>query len=182
MPTETPLAARRSRGQPISQGKQCIASGHGLHGGTAGVVAHLTVKCKDAQGNQRTKGDDVVLVSIQSEDGVGGTVDAHVVDNTDGTYTCTYLPTTATARARVTITVNGTHINGSPFFAQVEPGRTYAQSSECYGRGLFDGMSGQLCRFHIQTKDSYGNRCTTAGEMFMVCVKAVRSDYPRRWH
>ena len=111
----------------------------------------------------------------------GPPADAHVIDNTDGTYTCTYLPTLASPNCRVTVTVNGTHVVGSPFPAAVQPGRTDAQQSEVYGHGLNDGVSGAKNFFTIQTKDPYGNRCVYndgAKDHFSIRVFPVASLLP----
>ena len=93
-----------------------------------------------------------MLVSIAPEGGPSS--DAHVIDNTDGTYTCTYLPSIASPNCKVTVTVNGTHVVGSPFPAAVQPGRTDAQASEVFGHGLAnlvklgDGLDSLLHRSH----------------------------------
>jgi len=104
--------------------------------------------------------------------------DAHVIDNTDGSYTCTYLPTVAHPDCRVTVMVNGTHIVGSPFSAKVVPGPTSAVASECYGRGLYDGVAGVPNTFNIQTQDSFGNRRVHPGDKFCATVKPVQSLLP----
>ena len=127
----------------------------------------------------RTKGGDVVLVSIAPEGGPSS--DAHVIDNTDGTYTCTYLPSIASPNCKVTVTVNGTHVVGSPFPAAVQPGRTEAQASEVFGHGLTDGVSGCKNFFTIQTKDPFGNRCVHSEgvkDKFLVNIKPVHSLLP----
>ena len=124
-------------------------------------------------------GGDVVLVQLTSEG--GPSIDAHVVDNEDGTYTCTYLPTFASANCKVSVSVNGTRIVGSPFPAQVVPGQTDAQQSEVFGHGLNDGVAGQPNRFTIQTKDPFGNRCVYSEgnpEHFNIVVRPVHSLIP----
>jgi hypothetical protein len=90
-----------------------------------------------AASQARNKGGDVVLVYITPEG--GPSTDAHVIDNTDGTYTCTYLPSVASAYCKVTVTVNGTHVVGSPFPVPIHAGHTDAMSSEVFGHGLNDG-------------------------------------------
>ena len=133
-----PPPRRKGAGLFLTDGRQSVAAGNGLSGGVAGVTAVISVRCRDARNEPQTKGGDVVLVSITPEG--GPTTDAHVVDNTDGTYTCTYVPTIASANCRVKVTVNGTHVVGSPFPAQVAPGRTHALASEVFGHGLNDGV------------------------------------------
>ena len=172
IPALTPHPAR-NRVKPIAHGRMCEASGKGLEGGTAGVCSSVSIVCKDSAGKRLTTGGDVVVVTMKPE--LGPSVDAHVVDNTDGTYVCSYLPATASPRCRVAVTVNGAHLPGSPFFATVLPGKTDSRQSEVFGQGLHDGMSGSPCRFTIQTKDTYGNRCWSAGDKFSVVVKPLQS-------
>ena len=169
-----PPPRRKGAGLFLTDGRQSVAAGNGLSGGVAGVTAVISVRCRDARNEPQTKGGDVVLVSITPEG--GPTTDAHVVDNTDGTYTCTYVPTVASANCRVKVTVNGTHVVGSPFPAQVAPGRTHALASEVFGHGLNDGVAGQSNHFTIQTKDPFGNRCVASEgspDDFVVTVKPL---------
>ena len=121
----------------------------------------------------------MVLVTMTAEG--GPSTDAHVIDNADGTYTCTYLPTFASANCKVSVTVNGTRLVGSPFPAQVVPGRTDARQSEVFGHGLNDGVAGQPNRFTIQTKDPFGNRCVYGDgqkDNFHIVVRPVHSLIP----
>ncbi len=171
-----PHPMRKSVGVTATAGRMCVATGAGLQGGVAGVAAVVMVRTKDARGTARTTGGDVVLVSIQAMDVPGPSAEAHVIDSTDGSYICTYLPTVASANCRVSVMVNGTHINGSPFAAQVAPGRTYAGSCRVFGRGLSDGVAGQTSSFKIATKDVYGNRCVQPGD------SERRDAPPRRVH
>jgi hypothetical protein len=163
----------------MTSGRHCIAAGNGLSGGVAGVTAVVSVVCRDARNEKKTQGGDVVTVSMAAEG--GPTTDAHVIDNTDGTYTCTYLPTFASANCRVSVSVNGTHVIGSPFPAQVTPGRTEARASEVFGHGLNDGVSGQKNVFTIQTKDPFGNRCVASADekdVFNITIKPLASLVP----
>lgn len=177
----SPPPKRKGGGLFLTDGRQCVATGNGLNGGEAGVSQIVSVRCRDSRNEPMTKGGDVVLVSITPEG--GGTIDAHVVDNTDGSYTCTYMPTVASSACKVKVTVNGTHVVGSPFPATVAPGRTEARASEVYGHGLNDGVAGQPNFFTIQTKDPFGNRCVASAEEgekdeFVVLVKPLHALLP----
>ena len=188
----------------LTSGRHCIAAGNGLSGGVAGVAAIVSVRARDARAEvcfrtrvfafphslnsplslaffeqPRTKGGDVVLVCMTPEGGMSA--DAHVIDNTDGTYTCTYLPVVASPNCKVAVTVNGTHVVGSPFAASVQPGCTAAQATEVFGHGLNDGVAGQKNHFVIQTKDPFGNRCvhSEAGiDHFNITIRPVHSLLP----
>ena len=171
--TLTRNPARTKKAQPLTSGRHCIVSGPLKDGGQAGVVSLLTIHCRDATGQKRTLGGDVITVTLTPPDGTP--VKAHVVDNTDGTYTCTMLPQRASPHCALEVMVNGTHIEGSPFKVQMLPGTSDTKCTEVYGRGLYDGMSGRRCEFKIQTKDSYGNLCSKEGDKFAVSVKPIQS-------
>ena len=178
-----PHPSQKGREKLLTSGEHCLAAGNGLSGGAAGVAAVVAVRCRDARDEPRTCGGDVVLVTMTPEG--GPSTNAHVIDNTDGTYTCTYLPTIASANCKVSVTVNGTRLVGSPFPAQVVPGRTHARASEVFGHGLNDGVAGTTNRFTIQTKDPFGNRCVaTEGhkDSFAIVVKPVHSLIPEFEH
>jgi len=175
----TPHPKPKGGSYHMTDGRNCVAAGNGLAGGIAGVSAVVSVRCRDARNEPRTKGGDVVLVYIIPEG--HAPTDAHVIDNTDGTYTCTYLPSVASPNCKVTVTVNGTHVIGSPFPASVQPGRTEAQQSEVFGHGLNDGVAGQKNYFTIQTKDPFGNRCVhneANKDKFCIVIKPVHSLLP----
>ena len=130
--TLTRHPARSKRARPVTLGRQCIATGSLLEGGQAGVASVISIHCRDANGQRRTQGGDVVTVSLVPEG--SAPIDAHITDNTDGTYTCTLLPQRASPHCTLTVMVNGTRIEGSPFKTQILPGGTDASCSEVYGR------------------------------------------------
>lgn len=172
----SPRPVRKNGGKLISAGRQCQVVGPGLEGGVCGVASVIQIRCRTSGDAPVTMGGDIVNVSITP---VGGnTTHAHVIDNTDGSYTATYLPTIASPNCKVLIQINGTHVVGSPFSAQVTPGPTNALVSSVYGRGLYDGVAGQPCTFTIMTKDTYRNRCTLPGDQFSVTVKPIHSLLP----
>ena len=139
----TPHPARKKRDRPMTSGVHCVATGPLLEGGQAGVASVLSVHTRDANGQRRTSGGDVVTVTLLPHD--GAKVDAHVTDNTDGTYSCVVLPQKASPHCTLTVMVNGLRVEGSPFKTQILPGGTDTSCTEVYGRGLYDGMSGQRC-------------------------------------
>ena len=65
-PTLTPHPQLSKRRKPTSAGRQCVAYGVGLQGGTAGVVQVVTILCKDANGQRRHTGGDVVTLDMRS--------------------------------------------------------------------------------------------------------------------
>ena len=130
--TITPHPARSKRARPMTSGLHCIATGSLLEGGQAGVASVLSVHTRDANGQRRITGGDVVTVTLQPQD--GAIVKAHITDNTDGTYSCVVLPQKASPHCTLTVMVNGLRIEGSPFRTQVLPGGTDPSCSEVHSR------------------------------------------------
>lgn len=169
--------APRVRKQPATSPRLSVAGGSGLHGGQAGVCCSFRVVCKDVEGVKRTLGGDFILATLSYDNGLPS-IDAHVVDGTDGSYTASYTPFHCSASCKLTVLINGTHVEGSPYTAQVMPGEMEARLSEINGRGLYDGLAGHPCQFTIQTKDSFGNRGASSGEKFVVKVRHAPSPAP----
>ncbi len=132
--TITPHPGRsKSRNAPaMTSGLHSIATGSLLEGGQAGVASVMSIHTRDANGQRRTMGGDVVTVTLLPQD--GAKVDAHITDNTDGTYSCVVLPQRASPHCTLTVMVNGLRIEGSPFKTQILPGGTDASCTEVYGR------------------------------------------------
>lgn len=96
--------------------------GKGVQGGTAGQACTFQVQCKDTTGENRTTGGDIVVAKLLPPPEKGHVVDCHVIDNADGTYTCTYLPTKALRGVDLMVSVNGTNLAGTPFKASFDAG------------------------------------------------------------
>ena len=96
--------------------------GLGLESAIAGCVCSFKVIVKDKAGNKRAKGGDIVVARLV--DRLTGQIAAegHIVDNTDGTYYCSYVPTRFEAECCLRVTVNGTRLADSPFWPQFVPG------------------------------------------------------------
>ncbi len=75
----------------------------------------ITVRAKDAFGNNRLTGGETVTLSTTA-----GTLQGSVTDNGDGTYTQTLQSSTAVATATITGTIGGINItdNAEVFFAE----------------------------------------------------------------
>ena len=65
----TPHPARKKRDRPMTSGVHCVATGPLLEGGQAGVASVLSVHTRDANGQRRTSGGDVVTVTLLPHDG-----------------------------------------------------------------------------------------------------------------
>eukprot|EP00026_Physarum_polycephalum_P004961 Phypoly_transcript_04987.p1 GENE.Phypoly_transcript_04987~~Phypoly_transcript_04987.p1 ORF type:complete len:652 (-),score=88.56 Phypoly_transcript_04987:12-1967(-) len=96
------------------------ASGPGLAIYPASVPSatfvSFTVVARTASGAQRKTGGDNVTFSVS---GSALLPKPSVVDNHDGTYTATYMQNLAAAYFKVTVSINGGAISGSPFTVYV---------------------------------------------------------------
>ncbi len=81
---------------------------------TAGNVVTYTIVARDSFGNALTTGGHTVVVTITG----ANTASPTVFDNSNGTYTASYIPLVA-GSDNVVITLNTTAISGSPFTTTV---------------------------------------------------------------
>ncbi|XP_017291527.1 tripartite motif-containing protein 45 [Kryptolebias marmoratus] len=98
---------------------RCTIEGEGLHQGGEGQKGHFTLVCRDLAGEQMAQGGEHVLVSIVHKEKKNCTVQATVVDNSDGTYGVSYKPEEPGAYS-VWVCVKAQHIKGSPFNLHVK--------------------------------------------------------------
>ncbi|KAG7502617.1 tripartite motif-containing protein 45 [Solea senegalensis] len=98
---------------------KCTIEGEGLHLGREGQRGHFTLVCRDAAGEQMTRGGEHVLVSVVDKEKKNRTVETTVVDNNDGSYGVSYTaeePGTFSVR----VCVRAQHVKGSPFILNVK--------------------------------------------------------------
>jgi hypothetical protein len=101
----------RARKTPTTSPRLSLAVGRGLGGGRAGVCCSFRVVCKDADGNKRTLGGDAVSATLDYANGYPS-LDAYVLDNTDGTYTVSYTPLHASAHCTLQVRVREMGVHG----------------------------------------------------------------------
>lgn len=70
----------------------CEASGDGIHTARAGEEAHFVVTTKDKNGKNLPRGGAVVESVFHDP---SGAIAVRVVDNGNGTYSCSYVPKVA---------------------------------------------------------------------------------------
>jgi len=128
------------------------AYGIGLTHTTAGVDAYFTVQARDAAGNNRTTGGDVVVVTVVHERtghglvGEEGSLEGSLASSSlsgkepvavayliNGSYRVRYNATRA-GNTTVSVTINGVHVDGSPFLPYVSP--TVAHAAHCHAQGI----------------------------------------------
>jgi plastocyanin len=107
--------------ETITAPAQSVAFGPGLTTAAAGTTASFTVQARDTYGNNMTTSDAVIAVSFVDDTGVSQNIAHTATQNTDnkGLFTVTYTPTQSLA-SRITVTLNGTPIKGSPFTVSVQ--------------------------------------------------------------
>ena len=180
------------------------AYGIGLTHTTAGVDAYFTVQARDAAGNNRTTGGDVVVVTVVHErtgHGLAGLVGEEpslsslegslassslsgkepvaVAYLINGSYRVRYNATRA-GNTTVSVTINGVHVDGSPFLPYVSP--TVAHAAHCHAQGIglvsasaasASGSGGgghdtTVSNVTVYARDRFGNLLDRGGDQFVV--------------
>jgi len=125
--------------------------GAGASAAAAGAETSFTVRCRDAFGNPRAVGGDVVAAKVV----VGlSLVWAAAADNGDGTYTMTYV-VPVTGSFKLEVMLGTTAVMGSPFTLVVSPSVTSAALSFAEGAGT-PGSAGAATTFVIRPVDIHG--------------------------
>lgn len=146
------------------------------HSAVAGVALTLTLTTRDSRGQPLHAAADLVHVALDSSDAAH--VDGCAMDNSDGTWTLSILPVSASATTSLSVMLNGAHVSGSPFALAVHAGETSARDCVTSGSGLFDATTSSPGRFSIVAMDSFGNRRTAGGDAFRVELKLIDSLAP----
>ena len=81
-----------------------------------GKECKVTVTTKRVDGDRCTKGGS--KVSVQAQPRTGDVITVLDKDNQDGSYTASFVPR-QTGEVKLSITINGEHIKGSPYSVQV---------------------------------------------------------------
>lgn len=98
---------------------KCTIQGEGVERGCEGQRGKFTLVCRDTSGEQMGRGGDPVMVSIVHREKKGCSVEASVVDNSDGSYCVSYSPAEAGLYS-VWVCVKAQHVQGSPFVLNVK--------------------------------------------------------------
>ncbi len=130
----------------------------------AGTTTNVVIVARDEQGNDIKRSGDDIAVHVSGAN-LGVPID--VTDNGDGTYLASYVATSA-GEDEVTILLNGVHVEGSPFFHEVEPGAVDPQLSTATGPVM--GKVGVLMTVSMVARDRYGNQLEGGGSDVTVTV------------
>jgi len=131
--------------------------------GTAGLPTDIVIQARDGSGNLVSSGGETVVVTVSGDNNAGA---VPVTDQTNGTYTATYTPTTV-GTDYVAITINGTPISGSPFPSTVDLGAVSPARSTAT---VPDGSAGLETGIIVQARDAYHNPLSSGGETVVVTV------------
>jgi len=97
-----------------------------------------------------------------------GPVTCKIIDNNDGTYTGSYIPTTS-GTSELVIEVKteafgeGLINNGTPYQVHVVAGNAVATKTIATGPGLKGGHAGVKSEVTVITHDEFNNKCSTGG-------------------
>lgn len=191
-----------------SNAKFSSSFGQGLYKGTAGKEHVFTIQPNDVFGNVRgwprsTIADDrrhldqfYATAELVGNENPGLFVPVSITyDDDSTTYKASYKPrASGSYQLNVTLREEGktesSHIFGSPFFIQTQPGATFAQQSFADGgfgnclpwisspcSGLYHGMAGETSTFTIHAYDFNRNRRVSGGDKWDVSVSSSVYDY-----
>ena len=171
----------------------CKVVRKGPPGIKAGQTALLCFESCDKHGNRRTLGGDPFVASLtrvgggdtplaaalaaaaEEEGGREGGRDPEgppppaVLDELNGLYTVGYGWSRA-GTLRLSVTLHGVPIRGSPFALHVQADAPSAAHSEVYGEGLVGGVAGAALRLGVRLRDKHGSPCepVPSGVAFML--------------
>ena len=122
-----------------------VAFGPGLESFEVNCYGDFQVSCP-----HNVTADDLEVKAT----GPSGTKPVEIDEHGNGQFSCSYLPTMAGDHT-VEIKVDGKHIPGSPFTAQVQFA-AYTDKCRAEGPGLVSGTTSEPCRFKIIAKEGAG--------------------------
>ena len=96
------------------------AGGKGIADVTIGLEARFILTTRNSENEQCYEEFDNVAVEIRNDQGQNCTTGAQIQDNKDGSYNISYIAK-ETGLCKVSVTVNGEHVRGSPFALEVKP-------------------------------------------------------------
>ena len=129
--------------------------------GTAGGSTLIIVQARDANGNLRTTGGDVVAAAVTGANVANLAIGSGITDNGNGTYSIAYTPTAVGSDA-IAITLGGAAIGGSPYASVVGAGAHANFLIEAAGGGLIGAQTaGTPFSVRITARDANGNTKTT---------------------
>jgi hypothetical protein len=130
------------------------AFGAGLQTSIVRQLGEFTIIARDEDGNQRLTGGDQLAVAIRGTSNVR----PRLVDNDDGTYTCTYRAWVS-GIYNVMIWLNNVSLGESPYTLHVLSTRAAASKCELRGTGLNHAVAREPASFEVEFVDAFGQVC-----------------------
>ena len=168
----------------------CSAEGPGIGDSgpiPAGSEAVIRVTARDANGYVNSRGGSSFSISVETVEAINAFGDVEPngvalltpersVENSDGTYSYTYVPVIASTY-QVSVTRLGEHVHKSPFLVEVRPGEADPNTTTLYcddtaACALEPIEAGTQGFFFIQAKDQYGGNRTNYEDAFYYSVVA----------
>jgi len=158
-----------------------IATGPGIKSAAAGAPATFVVHTKDQEGNDFPTGGAKIIAHLHDK---SGSIPVNVVDNKDGTYTCSYSPKTAgktTLDVSIATEAFGTApIKDAPFSVTILPGLADPlnfgwEGLQLDANGRRVVVAGTPDVFTVTAKDGFGNQLQSGGLNVQGHVKGPHS-------
>ena len=142
---------------------------------TVDKVASFTIVAKDAFGNQKISGGDFFSVKVFDATGTVVSPAVSITDNGDGSYSCTWTPTTAIKTYEIRVLLGGFHVTGSPVtnveaIAASSVASFDSSKSVAVGDGLSKAVAGVLSKFTIHANNLNSARLHSGGVTFVVSL------------
>ena len=141
----------------------------GEHEGRAGNEHTCSISARDGFNNVLLEGGATIEATVEGAN-TGSPID--VVDNEDGTYTCTYVPSHC-GEDQLTFVADGEPINIQPFLVNVTSGRPVAKDTVVRVR---DGAAGEITTIVVETRDEFGNSALVGGHLVDVMIMGANEE------
>ena len=128
---------------------KCLVTGDGLRTGMAKQLSTFTIVARTKDGNKRTTGGDLFLISVRG----ASTVKPRLADHGDGVYTCEYRPSVS-GLYYISISLAGTQLPESPYSVQVLAPCADPDKCVVHGDGLRKVTAREPSSFQVDFKDA----------------------------
>jgi filamin len=155
--------------------EHCIAYGPGLQAGEVYKEATFTIEARNCFGEKVNHGNDPFVVKVLAPKNVS--VEAHLCDHGDGTYTVTYTPQVA-GLYNIAVTLHNKPIKESPWRPNITRAEPDAKHTLVEGPGVEPtGIeAGKQTHFNVIAHDKEGRRITLGGDPYTAVVKGPYGD------
>ena len=150
------VAASNTMSLQLVSPAHCVVSGLSKTA-RPGTESSFTIAAHNGRGERKATGGESFFVAIRG----ASTVRARVVDNADGSYEVRWKPT-CSGGYKITISLFGVSISGSPFTTEVSDTLAYTRACSVRGAGLHQIIARAPSSFEVLFKDRNGAICRAA--------------------